>query len=65
MSKSIRLAYNWKEIYVSNVPKGFTETCLEDVVVSSKMLPCKYFVYMDRGNPSQEQRVNYANSDKL
>ena len=48
------LAYRWKEIYVSNLPKGFTETHLEDVVLSSKTQPCTYFVYMDQGNPSQE-----------
>ena len=30
--------------------KGFTETRLENVDVT-KTQPCKYFVYMDRGNP--------------
>ena len=51
-SKSTGLAYTWKEIYVSNLPKGFTEIRLEDVDLS-KTHPCKYFFYMDRGNPSQ------------
>ena len=31
VSKSIGLAYSWKDIYVSNLQKGFTETRLEDV----------------------------------
>ena len=31
VSKSIGLVYSWKEIYVSNLLKGFTETRLEDV----------------------------------
>ena len=52
VSKSIGLAYSWKEIYVSNLQKGFTETGLEDVDLP-KTQPCKYFV-MDLGNPSQE-----------
>ena len=47
------LAYSWKEIYVSNLQKVFTETRLEDVHLS-KTLPCNYFVYMDRGNQSQK-----------
>ena len=64
VSKSIGLAYSWKEIYVSNVRKGFTEIRLEDVDLS-KTHPFKYFVYMDRGNPSQECRVNYPNGNKL
>ena len=50
-----------RKIYVSNLQKGFTETRLEDVDLC-KTQPCKYFVYMDQGNPSQERRVNYANS---
>ena len=29
----------------------------------SKTQPCKYFVYMDRGNPSQDWRVIYAKSN--
>ena len=64
VSKSIGLACSWKEIYVSNLKQVFTETRLEDVVLS-KTQPCKYFLYMDRGNPSQEWRVNYANSNIL
>ena len=31
----------------------------------SKTHPCKYFVYMNRGNSSQKWRVNYANSNIL
>ena len=50
VSKSIGPAYSWKEIYVSNLQKGFTETRLGDVDVT-KTQPCKYFVYMDRRNP--------------
>ena len=34
VSKSIGLAYSWKEIYVSNLQKGFTEIRLEDVDLS-------------------------------
>ena len=41
--KSIGLGYSWKEIYVSNLQKGFTETLLEDVDLS-KTQPRKYFV---------------------
>ena len=33
--------------------KDFTDTSLEDVDLS-KTQPFKYFVYMDRGNQSQE-----------
>ena len=35
--------------------KDFTDTSLEDVDLS-KTQPFKYFVYMDRGNQSQEWR---------
>ena len=45
VSKSIRLAYSWKEIYVSNLQKGFIETRLEDNL--SKTHPCKYFVSIE------------------
>ena len=64
VSKSIGLAYGWKEIYVSNLQNVFTETRLEDVDLT-KTKKCKYFVYMERGNPRQELRVNYANSNML
>ena len=64
VSKSIGLAYSWKELYVSNLQNVFTETRLEDVDLT-KTKKCKYFVYMERGNPSQELRVNYANSNML
>ena len=60
VSKSSGLAYSWKEIYVSNLSnlqEAFTETRLEDVHIS-KTQPCKYFVCMDRGNSSQDWRVN-------
>ena len=57
VSKSSGLAYSWKEIYVSNLQEVFTETRLEDVHIS-KTLACKYFVCMDRGNSSQDWRVN-------
>ena len=63
-SKSIGLAYSWKEIYVSNLQNVFNETRLEDVDLS-KTHPCKCFVYIDRGNPSQEWRLNYTNSNTL
>ena len=53
VSKSIGIAYSWKEIYVSNLQQFFTETRLENVDLS-KTQPCKYFVYTDRGNPSQD-----------
>ena len=36
--------------------------CPEDVDLT-KTQPSKYIVYMDRGNPSQELRVNYASSN--
>ena len=64
VSKSIGLAYNWKEIYVSNLQKGFTEIGLEDIDLS-KTQQCKYFVYMDQGYRSRECRVNFVNSNKL
>ena len=35
VSKSIGLAYSWKEIYVSNLQKVLTETRLEDVLLRS------------------------------
>ena len=68
VSKLARLTYiyiySWKEFYVSNLQKGFTETRLQDADLC-KMQPCKYFVYMDQGNPSQDLkcRANYANSN--
>ena len=40
----------------------FAETSLENVDLTETK-PCLYFVYMERGNPSQELRVNYANSN--
>ena len=43
VSKSIGIAYSWKEIYVSNLQQVFSETCLEDADLS-KPQPCKYFV---------------------
>ena len=52
VSKEIGLAYSWKEIDVSSLQKGFTETGLEDVDLS-EMWQCKYLVYTDRGNPRQ------------
>ena len=55
VSKSIELAYSWKEIYVSNLQKVCTETRLEDVDLS-KTWAYKYFVHMDRGNQDQEWR---------
>ena len=51
-----------RKIYVRNLQKGFTETRLEDIDLC-KTQPWKHFVYMDQGNPSQEWRVNYANSN--
>ena len=47
VSKSIGLACSWKEICVRTLKQVFTETRLEDVVLS-KTQPCKYFLYMDR-----------------
>ena len=38
--------------------------CLEDVDLT-KTQPWKYFVHMQRGNPSRELRVDYANSNVL
>ena len=53
VSKSIGLAYSWKEIYVSNLPQGVTETRLGDAYVDLfKTQPCKYFVYIDQENPA-------------
>ena len=49
VSKSIVLAYSWEAIYVRNLQKVFSE----DVDIF-RTHPCKYFVYMERGNPSQE-----------
>ena len=43
---------SWKEIYVSNLQRVFTETLLEDVDLT-KTQPCNPFVSMERGNPSQ------------
>ena len=41
VSKLIGLAYSWKEIYVSNLPKVFTYgTCCEDMDLL-KTQPCK------------------------
>ena len=40
--KSSGLAYSWKDIYVSNFQKGFTETRLEDVYLFETP-PYKYF----------------------
>ena len=54
VSKSIGLAYSWKEIYVSNLQKDFTETLLEYVDLS-KTRQCKYFLYMDRESPNQTE----------
>ena len=59
-TEGLEYAYSWKEIYVNNLQKVFTETCLKDAD-RTKTLPCKYFFKMERGNPSQELRVNYAN----
>ena len=47
------ISYSWKEIYANNLQNGFTETRLEDVDLY-KTQPCKCFVYINRGNPSQE-----------
>ena len=49
VSKSIGLAYSWEAIYVRNLQKVFSE----DVDIF-RTHPCKYFVYMERRNPSQE-----------
>ena len=49
----VGLAYSWKEIYVGNLQQLFTETRLGDVDLS-KTQPCKYFVFMDQGNPSHK-----------
>ena len=49
---------------MSNLQDVFTETRLEDFDLT-KTQKCKYFVYMEQGNPSQELRVNYANSNML
>ena len=43
---------SWKEVYVTNLQKVFTETRLEDVDLT-KTQPWKPFVSMERGNPSQ------------
>ena len=48
--KLIGLAYSWKEIYVSNFQKGFTETRLEDKDLTKTQPWKKYFVYIERGN---------------
>ena len=47
---------------VGNFQNSFTETRLEDVDITKTQL-CKYFVYMEQGNPSQELGVNYTNSN--
>ena len=47
------LAYSWKEIYVSNLQKVFTETRHADGDLS-KTQPCKDFVNMAWRNQSQE-----------
>ena len=56
--KSIWLVYSWKEIfiYLSNLQKGFIETCLENVDLS-KTQPCKYFVYIVYGPRKSKPRV--------
>ena len=54
VSKSVGLAHSWKEIYFSNLQNGFAESRLEDVDFS-KTQQCKYFVYMDSGNPNQNE----------
>ena len=58
-----RLGSSWLEVnFISNLQKVFTETSLENVDLTETK-PCLSFVYMERGNPSQELRVNYANSN--
>ena len=67
---NLRLKIDWASLwleanFISNLQKVFTESSLENVDVTETMetKPCEYFVYMERGNPSQELRVNYANSN--
>ena len=55
----MRLKINW-----ASLQHIFTETRLEDVDLS-KPQPCKYFVYMEWGNSSQDWRVCSANSKLL
>ena len=47
--------YTGREIYISksigNFQKFFIETRLEDIDLT-KTQPCKYFIYLERGNPS-------------
>ena len=64
--REIGQAYTGRGIYVSNRLglRGFTETRLEDAD-RTKTLPCKYFFKMERRNPSQELRVNYANREYI
>ena len=64
--RNLRLKINWASSwleanFISNLQKVFTETSLENVDLTETK-PCEYFVYMELGNPSQELRVNYANS---
>ena len=65
--RNLRLKIDWASLwleanFISNLQKVFTETSLENVDLTETK-PCLYFVYMERGNPSQELRVNYANSN--
>ena len=51
----MRLKIDWagKFVSVSNLQEVLTETRLENVNLS-KTQPCKYFVYMAQGDPSQD-----------
>ena len=55
VSKSTGLAYSWREIFVKNLLKVFTETRLEDQdIPKTQPRDIVDIVHMDRGNQSQE-----------
>ena len=53
-----------KKIYVSNLQKVLTETFLGDIDLT-RLRHGSILSIFERGNPSQELRVNYANNNIL
>ena len=55
--------HSWKEIYVSDLQKVFTETCLEDVAFYNAAMHV-HCLYRPRKSTTRV-KGNYANSNKL
>ena len=64
VSKSIGLAYSWKEIYVSKLQKVFIETPFKDVDFT-KTQPCEYFEMTKSKTRVKSQLSTPANSNIL